>query len=229
MLKFLPLLLLVGYGYVAWKFSAWALRRRLDAQARPLDEPALEAVVRRLGRAVDIPHLRAHVLPDDAFNGLAAPDGRIFITEGALDRFRRGGVSAEEIGSVIAHELGHVALGHTRRRMTEMAAQNAGRFVMISVLGRLIPFVGGWIGAWVAGILTSLVTARLSRRDEYEADAYAAALMKKAGVAAEAQVSLFRKLSRGGPTPAGVAWLMGHPPMEKRIEAVERLHAGWNA
>ena len=62
MLKLLPLLLLVGYGYVAWKFSAWALRRRLDAQARPLDEYLIDGVnavrvpigdAAALGRALD--------------------------------------------------------------------------------------------------------------------------------------------------------------------------------
>ncbi|MGG7565642.1 M48 family metalloprotease [Rhodovulum sp. DZ06] len=226
MLKFLPILLIAAYAVVMWKMSASALRRKLDRESRPLDQPELEAVSRRLGRAAEVPELRAFVLPEPAFNGLAAPDGRIFITDGVLQAFRRGEVSADEIGSIIAHELGHVAMGHSKRRMVEMAAQNSARMVLMMVIGRFIPF----IGPWIANILVNLVTAGLSRRDEYEADAYAAALMRRAGVAPKAQWTLFEKLAdKHGDIPAGAAWLMGHPPMPKRIAAVRRLQAQWDA
>ena len=68
---------------------------------------------------------------------------------------------------MIAHELGHVALGHSRRRMIDFSGQNALRTALAMVLGRYIPF----IGAWIAGMLTSLLAARLSQSDEYEAGA----------------------------------------------------------
>jgi putative metalloprotease len=81
----------------------------------------------------------------------------------------------------------------------------------------------------IAGALTSLVAARLSRGDEYEADAYAAALLTKAGIGVAPQISLFRKLekltaSSGGTAPA---WLLSHPRTEDRIKALEALLARW--
>ncbi len=223
MLKLTPLLLVVGYALLMWWFSSWRLRRELDANSAPLDDPPLEAVVRRLGRAVGVPHLQAHVYNIKVFNGLAAPDGRIFITDGVMERYRQKMMSAEEIGSIIAHELGHVALGHSRRRMIDWTGQNALRMVLMMVIGRFIPFVG----VMIADFLTRLLAAKLSRQDEFEADAYAAALMRKAGLNGDAQVTMFEKLERMNQVPGGAAWLMSHPATRDRIKAIEQLRAGW--
>ncbi|MDF2231855.1 M48 family metallopeptidase [Albimonas sp. CAU 1670] len=225
MLKFLPFLLVIGYALIAWRWSAWRLKRELAERARPLDHPEIEAAVRRLGRALEIPHLQAHVYDVPVFNGLAAPDGRVFVTAGVLDQHRLGRVSTDEVASIVAHELGHVGLGHSRRRMIDWTGQNAIRWAAVAILGRFIPFIGPWIGA----MLASLLAARLSRQDEYEADAFAAALMRKAGLSRDAQASLLRKLERMNPGSGGVAWLMSHPPSEKRARAIEALQADWDA
>ncbi|MEM6386777.1 MAG: M48 family metallopeptidase, partial [Pseudomonadota bacterium] len=158
-------------------------------------------------------------------NGLAAPDGRIFLTRGFYQKYRQGEVTGEELASVIAHELGHVALGHSRRRMIDFSGQNAIRAALAMVLGRFLPGVG----VYVANVLTSLIAARLSRNDEYEADAYASALLVKSGIGTAPQKSLFRKLEnltgmRGMGMPV---WLMSHPKVEERIAAIEKLEARW--
>jgi len=224
MLKFLPVFAIALYALVMWQFSAWRTRAELAARSKPLDDPALEAVVRRLGRAVDLPHLKALVYDMPVFNGLASPDGGIYITRGVMDKYRLGEVSADEIGSILAHELGHVALGHSRRRMVDWTGQNALRVGLAMVLSRVIPFVG----AMIADVLARMVAARLSRRDEFEADAYAAALMRRAGVDPQAQVRMFEKLEHMSGPRGGLAWLASHPPLGARIEAVQALHRGWD-
>lgn len=225
MFKLVPLLLIILYAVVMWQFSAWRTRRELEAKSEPLDAPEIEAVIRRLGRAVGLEHLKANVYDQPVFNGLASPDGGIYVTRGVIDQYRLGRVSSEEIGSIVAHELGHVALGHTRRRMIDWTGQNAIRYGLALVLGRVIPFVG----VWIADLLAGLVAAKLSRRDEFEADAYAAALMRKAGVDPKAQVSMFEKLGRMHPPPGGFAWLQSHPPLNDRIEAIRERHRRWDA
>lgn len=224
MLRFLPILLIAAFALLQWRYSVRRIKRELDAHSAPLDDPTLEAVTKRLGRAVDVPHLRANVTPTDTFNGLAAPDGRIFITRGVVDRYRRGDISADEVGSIIAHELGHVALGHSKRRMMDWTGQNAARVALSMVMNRIIP----GIGIWIANGLISLLAARLSRRDEFEADAYAAALMRRAGVDPQAQSSLLKKLEKMSPTNGGAAWLMSHPPIKRRVKAIEDLHDKWD-
>jgi putative metalloprotease len=226
MLQLTPILLAIAAGLVMYHFSAWRTARELDARSRPLVDRRLAPVFDRLARALDLDRLAVHVYEIDPINGLAAPDGRIFLTRGFLRRFDAGEISAEELASVVAHELGHVSLGHARRRMVDFSGQNAIRVVLATVLGRIVPGVG----ALAANGLTALLAARLSRQDEYEADAWAAALMTRAGFGVDPQVSLLSKLDHiagaGGGAPA---WLASHPKGAERIAAIRRLEAGWRA
>ena len=225
MLRFTPILLAIVYGLVLYRFSAWRTSRELDARSTELIDPLLVPLIRKMAKALDLPRIKVHIYEIEPVNGLAAADGRIFITRGFYNRYRAGDVTAEEISSVIAHELGHVALGHSRRRMIDFSGQNALRTALAMVLGRMIPGVG----VWLANLATTTLAARLSRSDEYEADSYAAALLTKAGIGTAPQKSLFNKLeklssSRGGLTPA---WLLSHPKTAERIKAIEDLEIKW--
>lgn len=226
MIKLTPILLAIMYGLVMYRFSAWRTAKALDDQSTELADPMLKVMSDRMAAALEVDRIRVHIYEIEPVNGLAAPDGRIFITRGFYNKFRAGDVSADEMASVIAHELGHVALGHSRRRMIDFSGQNALRTALAMVIGRFIPGVGPLI----AGALTSLVAARLSRSDEYEADAYAAALLTKAGIGVEPQISMFKKLdaltkSRGGTAPA---WLLSHPKTEERIAALQAMQSRWD-
>ncbi|WP_299558451.1 M48 family metalloprotease [uncultured Sulfitobacter sp.] len=225
MIRVLPILLAVLYGFAMYRFSVWRTSKELDTQSTILADPALKEMSAQMARALDLPRIKVHIYEIEPVNGLAAPDGRIFITRGFYNKFRAGEVTAEELASVIAHELGHVALGHSRRRMIDFSGQNAMRAAMGMVLSRFIP----GIGIWLANMLTTMLAAKLSRSDEYEADAYAAALLTKAGIGIAPQISLFRKLdaltkSAGGRAPA---WLMSHPKTEERIKALSTLQSKW--
>ena len=225
MIKFTPILLALLYAIAMYRFSVWRTTRELNEKSNELADPKLKSMTDRLAKALDLPRIRVHIYEIDPVNGLAAPDGRIFITRGFYRKFQSGEVTAEELTSVIAHELGHVALGHSRRRMIDFSGQNALRTALAMVLGRFIPFAGPWI----AGAVMSLMAARLSRGDEYEADEYASALMIKAGLGTGPQKSLFAKLEalteqRAGAAPA---WLLSHPKTDERIAAIERHEAKW--
>lgn len=225
MLKFLPFILLILYGLAMWRFSAWQLGKQLDAQSRPLTDARLKPVIARLALALGLPRIPVFIYEVDPVNGLAAPDGRVFLTRGFLRKYESGFVSADEIGAVIAHELGHVALGHSRRRMIDFTGQNALRILLMTLLGRLLPFVG----IWIANMLATALAARLSRRDEFEADEYASALLIKSGIGTAPQKALFNKLDQltknaGEGVPA---WLLTHPKSPERIAAIEANEARW--
>ena len=225
MLKFTPILLAILYGLAMYRFSAWRTARELDDRSTELADARLKALTDRMAASLELPRIRVHIYEIDPVNGLAAPDGRIFITRGFFRKYQNGEVTAEELASVIAHELGHVALGHSRRRMIDFSGQNAIRTALAMVLSRFIPFVG----LFIANFLTTMLAARLSRSDEYEADAYASALLVKSGIGTEPQKSLFGKLealtqSRSGAAPA---WLMSHPMTHERIAAIEKNEFRW--
>ena len=225
MLKLTPIILAVLYGLAMYRFSVWRTAKELDQKSTPLADGPLKRLTDRMAEALGLERIPVHIYEVEPVNGLAAPDGRIFITRGFYNKYRQGAVSPEEMASVIAHELGHVALGHSRRRMIDFSGQNALRTSLALVLGRFLP----GIGIVVANALTSLLAARLSRGDEHEADAYASALLVKAGIGTGPQKSLFAKLdaltkSRGGTVPA---WLMSHPKTADRVAAIEARERRW--
>ncbi len=224
MLRLAPILIAVIFAYVSYRFSVWRTLKDLDARSSPLADARLLDLCAQMARAQGIAKLPVSIYEVSPINGLAAPDGRIFLTRGFYERYRNGAVSAEEMASVIAHELGHVALGHGRRRMVDFSGQNAMRMALGMILSRLLPGVG----MWIANAITGLLAAKLSREDEYEADAYAAALLTKSGIGTKPQKSLFAKLDHltGAGTPVA-AWLMSHPETRARIKAIEALEARW--
>ncbi len=226
MLKFLPILLPLAYALLIYRFSVKNTLRELDQKSSELVDPNFQPVLNRLAKALDLPRVRVHLYEIEPVNGLAAPDGRIFITRGFYEKFRSGEVSAEELASVIAHEMGHVALGHSRRRMIDFTGQNAMRMALGAIFNRFIPGVGFWL----ANMATSLLAARLSRSDEYEADEYAAALLTKAGIGVAPQVALFEKLEQLSGSVAGrqPAWLLSHPKSHERIAAIRALETRWD-
>jgi len=221
LLLFLAPLLL---GTITSRNSIKRNNNRLHRESTNLAEPILKALTNRIAKSLGLDQIPISIHEVKTFNGLATSDGKIFLTRGALDAFYKGDVTAEELSSIIAHELGHVALGHSKRRLIDFSMQNALRIILSLTIGRLIPA----IGTYIASFLTSLVAAKLSRNDEYEADAYAAAILAKSGIGTDAQISLLRKLDflvkDGGTMPQ---WLMSHPKTRDRIIALEELTREW--
>jgi putative metalloprotease len=217
----IPIVLAGLYGIVMFQFSAWSMKRQLSQQSNPLLDPNLEKIMLKFADVLEVEKIRINIFETEPINGLAAPDGRIFITRGFYKKYQNGDITVEEISSVVAHELGHVALGHIRRRMIDFSGQNAVRAALGALLSRLVPGLGGII----ASIIGNLLMAKLSRQDEYEADEYASALMIKSGLGIEPQVSMFKKLDKISNQQGSVpAWLMSHPPTQERINSIKTKH-----
>ena len=225
MLKFAPILIALIYGYTMYRFSAWRTKSNLDQNSRLLDDKPLRYLTDKMAKSLDLSEIKVNVYETEAINGLAAPDGRIFITRGFLNKYKINEVTAEELASVVAHELGHVALGHSRKRMIDFSGQNAMRVALMMILNRFLP----GFGAIIANFLTTLLAAKLSRKDEYEADAYASALLTKSNIGLKGQKDLLSKLDKisnsGGAMPV---WLLSHPKAKERINAIETLEKKWS-
>ena len=227
MIKIIPIILPIVYGLAMFRLSAWRLNHTLKNQSSLLADKQLLKPIQRLADALDLESISVNIYEIEPINGLAAPDGKIFITRGFYNKFISGEITGSELASVIAHELGHVALGHSRRRMIDFSGQNALRMALGSILSRIIPGLGGII----ANVLSNLLMARLSRADEFEADEYASALMMKSGIGVENQISMFEKLEKlcGNNANLQPAWLLSHPKTKKRIEKIQENLLKWNA
>ena len=200
------------------------MSRKLKKNSVPLKDPVFQLHLDCFCKALNLTNLQIKVLDDRQINGLVAPDGSIYITQGFFDKYNSGQVSSAEIASVIAHELGHLALGHTKKRMVTFSAISALTFALSTFLSRVVPYLGSIIGRY----LSQLILAGLSRKDEFEADAYASALLVKAGIGIVPQISLLEKINTltGAITPK-ITWTMSHPSTVERVKAIKKLASSW--
>ena len=222
--KILPIALLVIVFYVGSVFSSRNLDKKLEKKSQDFNDPVIDNYLKVFQSILDLRKLKVFVLNEKQINGLVTPNGNIYLTQGFINQYKSGKVSGVELTSVIAHELGHLALGHTKKRMITFSAISAISLVFSTLLSRLIPYFGSIIGRYISQALIS----GLSRKDEFEADSYAAALLIKAGIGTEPQISLLKKIEKlTGIISSNITWTLSHPSPEQRIEAIRKLEASW--
>jgi STE24 endopeptidase len=160
------------------------------------------------------------------FTGFGAAK-RIVFFDTLLARLAPG-----EIEAVLAHELGHFKRHHVWKRVAMLFAAS---FALLWVLGRLIdlPWFYADLNVSTMSTATALLlfvlvtpvftfflqplTSLLSRRHEFEADAYAAA-HSSAGDLVQALVKLYQdNASTLTPDPLHSAFYDSHPPAATRI------------
>ncbi len=225
MTRLIPILLLIVGVFTFIKISAWQSGKSIRRSSKPLLNDQIEALFQRLARTAGIERVEVRLLEMPAVNGLATPSGEIYITRGLFQKFQGERISAPELASVVAHEMGHLALGHTKWRILDVTGAQTIHLVLGSILNRFIPILGWIVARWVA----SFVATRLSRSDEFEADAYATALMVRAGLGAEPQARMLEKLLELVPEASmqETDWLASHPPVTERAEAIRGNAERW--
>lgn len=118
-------------------------------------------------------------------NAFALANGCIRVYSGLMDR-----MTDNEVEAVIGHEIGHVALGHVKKRIEMALSANAVRAVTASAGG----IVGHLSQSQLGGLGEKLVNSLFSQRYEYEADDYSYDLLRKRGINPVGLVSSFEKL-----------------------------------
>jgi Putative Zn-dependent protease, contains TPR repeats len=157
------------------------------------------------------------VLDHDMINAFALPGGRIVVMRGLIDASE----APEEVAAVIAHEMGHVA----HRDPTRHALRSVGTFGVLSLV--FGDFAGGTV---VLLGVNQLVNAQYSQGAESAADAYAHALLPKAGVSPGALAPLFERLREEYGDSEGIAsHLASHPKLGDRVTRAEEAAVGFEA
>ena len=222
--KILPIALLASIFYIGSIYSSRNLDKKLEKRSQIFNDPVIDNYLRAFQSILGLRKLNVFVLKEKQINGLVTPNGNIYITQGFINQYKLGQVSGAELTSVIAHELGHLALGHTKKRLITFSAASAISLVISTVLSRLIPYIGSIIGRYLSQVLVS----GLSRKDEFEADSYAAALLIKSGIGTAPQISLLKKIEElTGIASSNFTWTLSHPSPEQRIIAIRRLEDSW--
>ncbi|MCL2144915.1 MAG: M48 family metallopeptidase [Endomicrobia bacterium] len=147
--------------------------------------------------------------------------------------------TVDELTSVLAHEMGHFKLGHVIRQMIFGFAAMALMFFLLSffinspwlfeafcmdfrsVYAGIIFF--GFLYAPIS-MLIGIISSGISRKHEYEADAYAVTTYKKPEAMADALKKLsVDNLSNLHPHPFKVFLEYSHPPVLERIKAIREI------
>jgi len=154
------------------------------------------------------PNVRERKLPytvrvttEPGVNAFALPGGPIFVSWSLLAIC---GGERDEIAFVLAHETAHIVLRHALDRLIKDAA--------ISLLLRKSSGTGA-ASAWLNQVGRHELCRAYSRDEEFEADAFAVALLKTAGGESEAAERFLHKL---GPQISG-HYLASHPGIGQRI------------
>ena len=172
---------------------------------------ALAKLIRKLEVAATLPiPVDAKVVRRAEANAIALPGGHIYVFEGLVDKSE----TADELASVIAHEIGHVA----HRDGTRAILQSAGLSLLFGML--LGDFVGG--SAVVIGA-RAVLQSSYSRETESAADRYGVELMRRADGDARALGTMLARL--GGAVHPGIEILSDHPDTKARVAVIESLAA----
>jgi STE24 endopeptidase len=167
-----------------------------------------------------------------AFTGIGKSK-RIIIGDTLLDKF-----TPEEIDAVFAHEVGHFAKKHIWRLMAVNTALTFAGLYFTSVMyayslawfgfnGAVneiaaLPMLAAWLSIY--SLVTSPLNNTLSRKYEYEADAYAMQTIKNKEIFASMMHKLAEtNLADTAPHPLVEFWFHDHPSIEKRIKAAQSL------
>jgi heat shock protein HtpX len=205
-------------------------------------------LVEGLCLASGLPKPKTYVIENPQINAFAS--GRdpkhavICVTTGALEKLNR-----QELEGVLAHELSHIA-NYDIRFMT-LTTVLVGMISIISQMflrslwwssfsrrnekdnSRAILMLIGILLAILAPIIVALVQLAISRKREYVADSSAVKFMRTP----TGLINALKKIKNNQPMKVSGAisplflakpsrqkeWFQTHPPLEKRIERLERM------
>ncbi|WP_420207808.1 M48 family metalloprotease [Candidatus Electronema sp. JC] len=201
----------------------YAVRTEFDL----LDDPDISQYINNLGQQVleiaGPQYFDYHffVVKNDQFNAFAAPSGLIFFNTGLIKVMK----NEDQLVSVMAHEVGHVASRHIASRMEKQT-----RVTALSMLFGLASIAAGnpqltqglFTSAMAAGASASL---SFSRQDEEQADRLAFDWLRSMDRDPAAMVGMLKILRRVARYSSEQLppYLLTHPNPEDRLHYVQSL------
>ncbi len=163
--------------------------------------------------------LNFKVYKTNEVNAFACADGSVRIYSGLLDA-----MTDDEALGVVGHEIGHVALKHSKMQFKQALLTSALRDAVVSTGGTVAVLTASQLG----DLGEALMSASFSRKQESAADDYGYDFLKSAGKNPWAMAMAFEELQKmaGGDTASGTQAASGssvgqlfstHPATSERI------------
>jgi len=211
--------------YLGRSFGATILQNR-----KPLENDAANRYVNELGQALvlagDQPPTYAgyHFLIVDSpeANAFSGPGGYILVTRGLVKMT----TNEAELAAVLAHEIAHVALEHGVKAIQKDRLTGAWVGIGADAAKTLGPdevkeMTAAFEGS-VSDLTKAVVDKGYSRETEFEADARAVTVLRRAGFSPRALLGMLQEL-RAVPQGAGSSLSKTHPSPQDRIDKVKTL------
>ena len=172
----------------------------------------LDKIAANLGSQVNGTPVNYKVYLTDEVNAWAMANGCVRVYSGLMDL-----MNDNEVEGVLGHEMGHVALGHTRKAaQTAYAAAAVRGAAGASKSGALAALSGSQLGE----LTESLINAQFSQSQESDADDFSYELLKKRGVNTQGLVTAFEKLAKLGGGDSSM--FDSHPGSQARADHIRQ-------
>jgi heat shock protein HtpX len=241
-----------GLAFVQYFFSdklvLWTTRARIVEEQ---EYPELHAMIARLSAEVDLPMPKVAIVQTPVPNAFATGRSPSHAVVAVTDSIMRL-LSPKELEAVIAHELSHVknrdVLTLTIASFLAMVAaiimQNAWLFSMTNRRDQGNPWLIAWIVAIIVWLVSTLLIRSLSRYREFAADRGSAYITRRPHDLITALEKISQRMDYVPPEQkqavegANMFYIIPalsgrsimelfstHPPLEKRVAALERIEA----
>lgn len=238
-------------SFISLAMSKWMAKRSMGVelieQPRTADERWLVSVVERQAREAGIGMPEVGIFHSSAPNAFATGMNRnnalVAVSTGLLQSMTR-----DEVEAVLGHEVSHVANGDMVTMGLLQGVLNTFVIFFSRVIGTLVDrvvfknergygvgyFIVSFVAEIILGILAAIIANWFSRQREFRADAGGARLasrqkminaLRRLQAAQNQETGMTGELAafgiNGGLKHGLAALLMTHPPLEKRIEALQ--------
>ncbi len=200
---------------VAMSDDSCAAMDKKNAIAAPASKYAkrLDQVVKSMPTGVNGKTANYKVYMTKDVNAWAMANGCIRVYSGLMDL-----MNDDELRGVIGHEIGHVALGHSKARMQMAYATSAARELASASGG-----VAKALSESEAGDLAEkFVHAQYSQANESAADDYSFDLLKERKLERKGLVTSFQKLAKLSEGKEGNSMMSSHPPSSERSARMQK-------
>ncbi|WP_392552150.1 M48 family metallopeptidase [Orbus wheelerorum] len=195
---------------------------QMDSEAKIAPENSaystrLKKITQALGDNINGTQVNYKVYLTDEVNAWAMANGCVRVYSGLMDK-----MTDNEVQGVLGHELGHVALGHSKKAMqVTYTAQLARGVIAASTNTAIANLTQSQLGDLAEGI----VNAQFSQKQETQADNYSFDFLVKKGLNPLGIATAFEKLGGGETT-----LLSTHPASSDRVknirDKIEKMNQG---
>lgn len=168
------------------------------------------------------------ILDTDEINAFAAPGGLILVSRGLL----RCCKSEDALASVLAHEVGHVQLGHGMGAIRGSRYTSLGQIVGVelakNLAGEQLAQAAEVFDGTVGDIMKKMVDNGYQSSQEYDADNVAVTIVKRVGYNPTALKDMLEQMEKQLGSHSG-GFGKTHPTPHDRLKNIEPLLKGFGS